>query len=124
MTLQRFRKFECISPLSLVIQFASLSLFLFHSRENALLSIHLNFNGLFVCTQISRKKKISSNYPGISRSPSPRWICLNYISGSFDTHKHIKANFILFIYIFNLSNQLISPLSLNLLIFSPQMSFC
>ena len=45
---QRFQKLEWIAPLSLVIQFASLSLFLFYSRENAHLSIHLNFNGWFV----------------------------------------------------------------------------
>ena len=37
-------------------------LFLFHSRENALLNVHLNFNDLFICTQISRKKK----YPPIT----------------------------------------------------------
>ena len=61
MTLQIFQKFEWIALLSLVIQFAGLSLFLFYSRENALLSIHMTFNGLFVCTQISRKKK----YPPI-----------------------------------------------------------
>ena len=46
--------------------------------------------GLFVHKLVG--KKIASNYAGISRSPSLRWICLNYISGSSDTHKHIKAN--------------------------------